>query len=83
MSTPRYFVLIPGSIVLCGRCRVGFPMSLHLCMKFIRASLEYSSGELWVVDQFPTPSTLHIMSASLRWAPVKSVSMAIIIVSST
>src|SRR5258707_2406207 len=83
MSTPRYFVLSAGWIVLCGKSNVGLSVSLHLGTKFSIAAFEYSSGELWVLDQSPTPSSLHIISSSLLWAPVKSTSVAIMIVSST
>src|SRR6266851_1344072 len=81
--TPRYFVELAGVICLCRSCSAVLVLLLLLCTKSIRASLEYSSGELWIVDQSDTLPSLHIMSASLSCASVKLSTMAIMMVLST
>ena len=48
--TPKYFVFSDGSMVLCGSYRAGLSAVFRLCTKFIRASFEYSSVELCVLD---------------------------------
>ena len=53
--TPRYFVLLDGSMVLCRSISGRLSTFLCLDVKLIRASFEYSRGELCVLDQFLTP----------------------------
>src|SRR6266851_10160488 len=62
---PKYFVLVDGSICLCGRWRTVLALLLLLCAKSISVSFVYSSGELWVLDQSDTPPSCSIMPASI------------------
>ena len=63
--TPKYLVLTEGFTTLAGSCRGGLLFGLCLYVKSIRASLEYSSGELWVVDHSAMLPSLPIISANL------------------
>src|SRR5437879_4546852 len=70
--TPKYFMLFTSCTILLRRCRAKFALLLELCAKFISISLEYSRGELCVLDQFSTPLSLVIMVASFQWVLRKS-----------
>ena len=81
--TPRYLVLGAGLTSPLGRAREVLSFVLAGCAKSTNVSLEYSSGELCVLDQLMTPPLLVIISASSSCASSKVLAMAISRASST
>ena len=81
--TPRYFVLVVGSIMMSCRFNEGHVLLTPWCEKSINASLLYSIEELWDLDQSIIPPSLAIISASIRCVSSKVFAEAVSIALST
>ena len=65
MYTPRYLVLLAGSILMLGKANIGCVFLLFLCATSTSTSLLNLNLELWFLDQSAAPPALVIMSAKI------------------